>query len=132
MVQDSYARGHVGRTLLNPGDLLPGSVDRFKPGTYGHWGEVENFHCYRGQDEKLHDKYDLPLDGMPEATDLSTFDSMIGARDAIDRSVKLLDMWHTKTPWAASGGPKELLEGTIFKLSDHASTADKWVLPPKP
>ena len=133
LVQDSYARGHTRRTLLNPGDLLPGSSDLFKPGTYGHLGEVENFHCYRGQDEDLHDKYDVPLDGVtPDPTDLSTFNSTFGGRDALDHTVELLNFWNAKTPWAANGGPKELLEGTIFKLSKDVTPADKTVWPPPP
>jgi hypothetical protein len=41
VVQDSYARGHVRRTLTNPGDFLPGKTDEFQPGTYGRHGDVE-------------------------------------------------------------------------------------------
>jgi hypothetical protein len=127
-VQDSYARGHVRRTLTNPQDLLdPNRIDQFKPGTYGKWGEVENFHTYRGQG-KEHGKYDKPLDGSsPDPTDLSTFNSLLGGRDAIDASIKVLDMWQTNTAWDANGGPKELLEGTIFKISPNATDSDATV-----
>ena len=31
MVQDSYAHGHVKRTLLNRGDLVAGAPDLLKP-----------------------------------------------------------------------------------------------------
>jgi hypothetical protein len=128
MVQDSYARGHVRRTLLNPGDRV--TTDLFKPGTYGQYGEVENFHCYRGQDETLHDKYDKPQGPVPEPANLDSFNALLGGRDAIDASIKLLNMWQDKTPWAANGGPKELLEGTIFKLSANVSDADASVEEP--
>jgi hypothetical protein len=126
MVQDSYARGHVRRTLLNPGDLLPGKTDEFKPGTYGRFGEVENFHCYRGQDHKLHDKYDLPLASV-QADDLASFNYLLGGRDAIWASTRLLDMWQARVPWADLGGPKDFLEATIFKLAATATSADTTV-----
>jgi hypothetical protein len=122
MVQDSYARGHVRRTLINPADQLPGT-DLFKPGTYGEYGEIENFHCYRGQNEALHDMYDKPQGPVPKPADLASFNALPGARDAIDASIKLLNVWQDRTPWAANGGPKELLEGTIFKLSANVSNA---------
>jgi hypothetical protein len=124
VVQDSYARGHVKRTLTNPGDLLPGKTDEFQPGTYGRYGEVENFHSYRGQDSSLHDKYDKPAAGTLRPNDIDSFNVLPGARDAVDAGVLLLDMWNSGTPWAASGGPKELLEGTVFKLSAVATPAD--------
>jgi hypothetical protein len=123
MVQDSYARGHVKRTLTNPGDLLPGTTDQFRPGTYGQYGEVENFHVYRGQDHKLHEKYDKPPEGMT-ATNLASFDGMLGARDAVDASMAVLDLWQAGTLWAAAGGAKELLEQTIFPLAANVSPAD--------
>jgi hypothetical protein len=130
LVQDSYARGHVKRTLTNPDDLLPGKTeetDEFKPGTYGHYGEVKNFHCYRGQSE-LHDKYDKPpLLAWLRPNDINSFNVLHGARDAVNASRSLLNMWNSGTPWAASGGPKELLEGTVFKLAAEASPANATV-----
>ncbi|HEY2372950.1 MAG TPA: papain-like cysteine protease family protein [Gaiellaceae bacterium] len=131
VVEDSYARGHVRRTLTNPQDLLDANViDEFKAGTYGKWGEVENFHCYRGQDEDMHDKYDQPppYRGVKlNASDLSSFNLLLGGRDAIDAATQLLNMWLAKTAWDANGGPKEFLEGTIFKLSANATPADTTV-----
>jgi hypothetical protein len=73
MVQDSFARGHVKRTLTNPKDLLAGEAVKFKPGKYGKYGEVENFHCYKGQDPHEHDKYDGPGDSKPSAANLDSF-----------------------------------------------------------
>ncbi|MGW0594654.1 papain-like cysteine protease family protein [Streptosporangium sp. NPDC002607] len=123
LLQDSYARGHVRRVLLNPGDLLPGKTDEFTPGTYGRFGDVENFHCYRGQDHKLHEKYDTPT-ATVRVTDPSSFNSLLGARDAIKASTSLLEMWHAATPWAAADGPKHLLEGTVFKIAATATPSD--------
>src|SRR6185437_10202732 len=127
MVQDSDARRYVRRTLTSPGDPVAGTTDQFKPGAYGQYGEVENFHCYRGQDETLHDKYDKPQGPVPKPADLAIFNALLGVRGAIEASIKLLNTWQDRTPWAANGGPKELLEGTIFKLSVNVSPADATV-----
>lgn len=56
LVEDSYARGHVKRRVLNPTDLVAGDPLTFKPGKFGRFGEVENFHCYKDQDHDAHDK----------------------------------------------------------------------------
>ena len=122
VVQDSYARGHVRRTLLNPGDLKVGSSTEFKAGKWGRYGEVENFHCYRGQDAAAHSAFDTTDASALDLADLKTFNGLIGARDAIDYSAKVLDLWKAKKPWAA--GPKQLFEDVIFKLSPTATPAD--------
>ncbi|MFE1443783.1 papain-like cysteine protease family protein [Streptomyces sp. NPDC058739] len=124
LVQDSYARGHVKRTLLNPEDLLPGRDDAFKPGTYGRYGGIENFHCYRGQDLQTHDTYDMPTGELPRIEDITSFNSLIGARDAVEACRTLLNMWHVMTPWDAPGGPKEYLEGTVFQLAPTVTHAN--------
>jgi hypothetical protein len=125
LVQDSYAKGHVRRTLLNPADRQAGSTDQFKPGTWGRYGEIENFHCYKNQNDVLHSKYDT-ASGV-DAGKADTFNPLIGARDALEASRKLLDMWHAGTAWAAAGGPKAYLEGTVFKLAATATPADTTV-----
>jgi Papain-like cysteine protease AvrRpt2 len=122
LVQDSYAKGHVQRTLLNPTDLQSGSTDQFKPGTWGRYGEILSFHCYKNQNETLHSKYDT-ASGV-DASKVDTFNQLIGARDSLAASQKLLEMWHSGTAWAAAGGPKEYLEGTVFKLSANVGSAD--------
>lgn len=126
MVQDSYARGHVKRTLENPGDLVAGSEDTFKPGTYGRYGAVENFHCYRGQDSKAHDKYDEPPEGM-RPTSLESFNPLVGARNAITAGTRLLTMWQDQTPWGDPNGPEAYLRGTVFALSPNVTPADATV-----
>jgi hypothetical protein len=59
-----------------------------------------------------------------KADDINSFNKLLGARDAVNASLSLLNMWNAGTPWAASGGPKELLEGTLFKLAATATPAD--------
>jgi hypothetical protein len=129
LMQDSYARGHVKRTLLNPQDLAPGETDQFQAGRYGRYGAVENFHCYREQDSSLHDKYDSP--GMfgttPDPTYVDSFDGLLGARDAINASMLLLNFWKGGTAWAAPGGPQEFLLNTVFKLAPTVTPADSTV-----
>ncbi|MYM30958.1 hypothetical protein GTP58_21710 [Duganella sp. CY15W] len=125
LIQDSYAKGHVKRTLLNPGDLLAGKTDQFKPGTYGKYGDVENFHCYKGQNHADHDKYDNFDASKLDTGKLETFNPLTGSRDAIDQCMKLLDFWKTGTPYAS--GPKDLFENKIFRLSGGATPADALV-----
>jgi hypothetical protein len=132
LVQDSYALGHTRRTLLNPQDLVPGTKDQFKPGTWGRFGEVENFHCYRGQDHDLHAKYDEIDASTLDIDDLDTFNPLIGARDSVEMSGRLLALWRTQTRWDAADGPKDLLTNTIFKLSPNVTPADTTVKPDDP
>ena len=124
LIQDSFARGHVKRTLKNPADLMPGSVDVFKTGKYGKYGDIENFHCYRGQNEAVHSQYDTFDDSRFNYTNLSTFNELRGARDAIDYSIKLLDFWSTNTPYSSAGGPKDMFQNKIFKLSAAATASN--------
>jgi hypothetical protein len=129
LVEDSYARGHVKRTLTNPGDLvIPGQIEIFKPGKYGLWGAVLNFHCYKGQKSSDHDRYDKVPDGVTlDTSNLGTFDGLLGARDAIAGAIKMLDYYHAFVPWTDPGGPKEYLEDTVFKLDPNATPADNSV-----
>ena len=120
LVQDSYARGHVKRTLANEGDLVvPKSVDIFKPGTYGHWTDVENFHDYRSQDHAAHDKYDK-VARLPDPAVLDTYNPILGARDAIEASKQILDHWDAGDPWATA----RPTIAALFTLSPKASVAD--------
>ena len=123
MIQDSFARGHVKRTLTNPADLVTGSTDQFKPGKYGIYGEIENFHCYKGQDHKMHDKDDTLKGSDPNTLD--SFNALLGGRDAIGYCIRVLDFWNTKTSYAA--GPKDLFETEIFSLAATATPADTTV-----
>src|SRR4030095_9734687 len=108
-------------------DASAADLEKFKPGKYGKYGEVENFHFYGGQKPEDHDKYDKPGDPPPTAANLDSFNEMHGARDAIDAGIALLNLWSNATPWSVPGGAKELLEGTIFKLSVSATPSDATV-----
>jgi len=125
IIQDSCAKGHTRRTLRNPGDLLPGSTDKFVAGTFGDYGDIENFHCYKGQDHKAHEKYDTFNASKFNTSKLETFNELNGARNAIDYCIKLLDFWQAHTPYAS--GPKALFEDSIFKLSPAATPSDTTV-----
>lgn len=123
LVQDSYARGHVRRVLLNPRDLVGSSAETFKPGTYGKFGDILNLHCYRGQDHDQHSHYDTPAEDI-DPTDLTLFNSLLGARDAIDASRRLLGMWRKRVKWDSQAGPKKYLAEQVFVLSPDATPAD--------
>jgi hypothetical protein len=65
---------------------------------------VENFHCYTGQDESAHDRYDkVPDFGPNSATkldasnNLDSFNGLLGARDAIGAAIKLLSFFKSGT-----------------------------------
>ena len=49
----------------------------------------------------LHDKYDKPASGTLRADDINSFNTLLGARDAVDASLSLRNMWRAGTPWAA-------------------------------
>jgi hypothetical protein len=42
-------------------------------------------------------------------------------------ATRLIQMWQTVTPWNASGGPKELLTDTVFRLSVAVTPSDSSV-----
>jgi hypothetical protein len=120
LVQDSYARGHVKRELGNPGDLAaPPAIDVFKPGKFGHWTRVENFHDYRSQNHADHDKYD-EVKVLPDPTKIDTFNTILGGRDAVAASTEILNHWNAGDTWATA---KPTIRG-FFTLSPTATPAD--------
>ncbi|KAI4160368.1 MAG: hypothetical protein LQ342_005779 [Letrouitia transgressa] len=125
IIQDSYAIGHTQRCLLNPGDQANRDENgyiQFKPGTYGRWGSVISFHCYSGQDDDRHSHYDS-LEGVaPVPKQLSTFDKILGARDAIDKSAGLINFFTAQTKW--EDGVKQFLEQDVFALAPNAKPAN--------
>lgn len=132
LIQDSFARGHTRRWLRNPGNLTENSEDsmEFQNGTFGDFGAVITFHSYKGQNSDDHDAFDGdPTDAWYtwssiDYKNLSTFNPVVGARNAIDWCVQLLAFWHSGTPWA--NGPRALLEA-IFTLDVNATGADTTV-----
>lgn len=132
LIQDSFARGHTRRWLRNPQDITENSEDslEFKSGTFGDFGAVITFHSYKGQNSDDHDAFDGdPTDAWYTWSSIdyknpSTFNPVVGARNAIDWCVQLLGYWHAGTTWA--NGPRALLEA-IFMLDGNATGADTTV-----
>lgn len=125
MLQDSYAKGHTKRTLLNPKDLKPGSQTEFVEGKYAKLGAIENFHCYKGQ-AKTHAELDhWGVKGKQmDPSKPSSFDPLWGATMAQMQGVKLAAFWKSKTPW--DGGVKAFFED-VFTLSPKATDSDNTV-----
>ncbi|KAF4337769.1 hypothetical protein FBEOM_8366 [Fusarium beomiforme] len=126
MISDSYALGHTQRRLRNPSDLIERDTAgyiRFKPDTYGDWGSILCFHTYNDQDGDRHSHYD-DKDGEqdPAPRDVTTFNEIIGARNAIDGCTKMINLFIKKTPW--DKGVKQFLEDEIFVLDQYAKPSD--------
>ena len=104
--------------------LSPGFI-QFKSGTYGRWGPIISFHCYSGQDSERHSHYDSLEGAAPVPKQLSTFNKIIGARDAIDKSAELINLFTKEARW--EDGAKQLLEQEVFALAPNAKPANKEV-----
>lgn len=98
-----------------------GFID-FRPNTYGRWGSILAFHSYSGQDDHRHSHYDSLEGTEPVPKHLDTFNSIIGARDAIDRSVKLIKFFVAGTKW--EDGVKQFLEEDVFAITKGAQPAN--------
>ncbi|EWG55355.1 hypothetical protein FVEG_13365 [Fusarium verticillioides 7600] len=140
LIQDSYALGHCQRDLINPENKLPKADRRslfkkvsdffspvppilepdlvlFPKGTPGRFSHLRNFHCYHGQSKDDHSHYDQVMSRADlEPSDLSSFDCLNGARDAIDKCTRLAQFWNNKTKWDA--GVREFLEDDVFMMQD--------------
>ncbi|KAM0467777.1 hypothetical protein ACHAP7_011581 [Fusarium lateritium] len=126
MISDSFALGHTQRRLRNPADLIERDTAgyiRFRPDTYGDWGSIICFHTYNDQDGDRHGHYD-DKDGEqdPDPKDVTTFNEMVGARNAIDGCTKLINLFIKKTKW--DDGVKQFLEDDIFLLDPCAKPSD--------
>ncbi|KAK7755760.1 hypothetical protein SLS62_002373 [Diatrype stigma] len=131
LVQDSFARGHTRRVLLNPEDLVPsvsgnGTITEFAPGKYAVLGAVENFHSYvdQGSAHADADHWDSDWPDM-DAAEPSSFDRLWGARVAQEKGVRLLDFWQAGTAW--EDGVADWLLGEVFNLSPNATSSDNTV-----
>ncbi|KAG5661863.1 hypothetical protein KAF25_004102 [Fusarium avenaceum] len=126
MISDSFALGHTQRRLRNPADLIERDTAgyiRFRPDTYGDWGSIICFHTYNDQDGDRHGHYD-DKDGEqdPDPKDVTTFNEMVGARNAIDGCTNLINLFIKKTKW--DNGVKQFLEDDIFVLDPCAKPSD--------
>ncbi|XDG01821.1 hypothetical protein ABKA04_001436 [Annulohypoxylon sp. FPYF3050] len=126
IIVDSYAIGHTQRILRNPesyqGRDSQGHL-KFKPGTYGDWGSVKVFHCYGGQKTDKHSYYDgLQNSELPTPKELDTFNSILGARNAIDASRKLISYYADGINW--EDGVQEFLATEVFGIDKDAKPAN--------
>ena len=99
----------------------PGFI-HFKPNTYGRWGSIIAFHCYSGQDEKRHSHYDSNEGTDPIPKQMDTFNNIIGARDAIEKSASFIKYFAAQTKW--EDGVKQFLEQEVFALAPNAKPSD--------
>ncbi|KAI1109763.1 hypothetical protein F5Y14DRAFT_466375 [Nemania sp. NC0429] len=129
MITDSYAVGHTQRRLRNPDAYAGRDSDNymvFKPGMWGDWGAVLNFHCYKGQNSDLHSHYDGVEDApLPVPKNLDSFNSIIGARNAIEGCKKLINFWFAGTQW--EGEVKTFLQTDVYAIDPDASPSNSQV-----
>ncbi len=128
IVQDSFAKGHTRRTLLNPEDLVSGdgSGTEFAAGKHAVLGAVENFHSYvdQGSAHAEADHWDSQWPAM-EPAEPSSFDRLWGARMGQEKGARLLDFWHAGTAW--ENGVADWLLNEVFNLSPDATPSDNTV-----
>ncbi|KAL8707240.1 MAG: hypothetical protein Q9220_007683 [cf. Caloplaca sp. 1 TL-2023] len=127
IVQDSYAIGHTRRRIRNPQDLAPRDGQgyiRFKPNTFGDFGAIIAFHAYLGQNEARHEHYDTLLEGesLPTPKNVESFNNILGARNAIDASTKLINLFAAKTKW--DDGVRQFLSDDVFVLDPNVQPAN--------
>lgn len=129
LISDSYAVGHTQRRLRNP-ESYQGHDSKgymvFKPGTWGDWGAVINFHCYDGKNKDRHKHYD-GLEGvsLPVPKNLDSFNSIIGARNAIEGCKKLINFWADAVKW--EDGVDKFLKTDVFAIDKDASPSNSQV-----
>ena len=126
VVQDSYAKGHTRRELLNPEDRVSDNSTEFAEGTYAKLGAIENFHSYKDQGSAHADldHWDSDFPDMNPA-EPSSFNSLWGARMGQEKGAKLLDFWDAGIKW--DEGVKEWLLQEVFNLSPKATPSDNTV-----
>ncbi|OTB05585.1 hypothetical protein M426DRAFT_260087 [Hypoxylon sp. CI-4A] len=129
IISDSYAVGHVQRRLKNP-ESYQGRNDSgymtFKSGAYGDWGAIITFHSYGGQDSHRHAHYDgLEDKPLPVPKKLDSFNSIIGARNAIENCKTLINYFAGGTKW--EDGVQSFLEKEVFPLDEQARPSNSQV-----
>ncbi|KUM61268.1 hypothetical protein ACN42_g5856 [Penicillium freii] len=129
IITDSYAVGHTQRRLTNP-DAYQGPDDHnymvFKEGMYGKWGPVVAFHSYDGQNQARHSHYDgLENGNLPVPKNLDSFNSIIGARSAIEADKKFMNCFAAQTKW--EDGVENFLKSEVFAIDKDAKPANSLV-----
>jgi hypothetical protein len=128
MIQDSYAMGHVQRRLLNRWDFERRDEDGyliFRPGTWAQWGPIVSFHTYGTQDEDRHSFYDgLEGASVPDPRNISSFNRLLGARDAIDACILLINAFARKQSWIQL---RQDMETRVFAIDPNAKPCNSAV-----
>ena len=126
MLQDSFAKGHTRRTLLNPGDLKPGETVEFQDGKYAQLGGVENFHSYKGQGSAHGDAdhWSIWWPSMNPAN-AASFNLLWGARVAQQKGTTLLNYWNTGTTW--ENGVRDWFLTQVYNFEANITPSDNSV-----
>lgn len=128
MIQDSYAMGHVQRRLLNRWDFERRDKNGylvFRPGAWAQWGPIVSFHTYGTQDEDRHSFYD-GLEGahVPNPRDIGSFNRLLGARDAINACILLINAFARKQSWSEL---RPEMETRVFAIDPNAKPCNSAV-----
>lgn len=128
VLQDSYAKGHTKRTVLNPNDVIDkNKPTEFKAGTYVQLGGVENFHTYAGQgkDHGRWDHWNKNKWGNMAPASAASWNPLWGARTARDKGVELATFWKAGTKW--QNGVKDWWLTQVFSFAANITPADSTV-----
>ncbi|KAK3331331.1 hypothetical protein B0H66DRAFT_598818 [Apodospora peruviana] len=143
VIQDSYALGHCLRRVENRHQMVwadykaPGAVAwvtgffkkapkivSFPADSPGRFKEILNFHSYEGQSER-HDMYDIVQKGTSlDASNVNSFNTLLGARDAIDKCSELVKFWQSRASWDDVVRP---YFEEVFALSPQATPSNNKV-----
>lgn len=95
------------------------------------WGEILNFHTYRGQnddDHKLYDHTDASVPNKNNLHDIDQWNSLIGCRDGVDKCSQLARGCFEGRKWEGPGGMEEFLSQEVFAVSAAATPSDNTIL----
>jgi hypothetical protein len=129
IISDSFSLGHTQRRLRNPQDLIDRDSERyiqFRPGVYGDWGPILCFHNFDKQNFWRHHHYDTRRkseDPIPKY--IETFDDIVGARNAIEASMKLINLFADKVSWERV--VYAFLKDEVFKLDKDVKPSNHFV-----
>lgn len=104
MIQDSFAQGHAARQIL---DDNSSGTPIFKR------GKIVEFHCYTGQDEKLHRADDKWPDGLDR-------NAPVGSQNPIVAGANVVRMMNEKKDWI---DVKAYLIENVFAIENPMAVA---------
>ena len=86
---------------------------KFREGKFGRFSGIVKFHCYGGQDKDFHEYYD-GNNSVLDPSNIESFNSYVGGRDAIQQCLNIAQLWKART--TLEGGAQKALE-LIFQTS---------------